>query len=213
MRKICLAVVLSLAPLVPSQAASFSSLAAAVISQASQPSSQPQAVVPDVAPEAPASTMLHFHVAMMGYQEIDETGNFCIDPSRCDTDGFGVADLWIDSATNTISWTFLVSNITTELTGAHIHQGAAGTNGPIVVDFEAERTGELTGENLFDADLAAVVKNPHGYYVNLHNNTYPLGAIRGQLCDPLPNPIPLPAAVWLLGSGLLGLAGVARRKG
>lgn len=27
-----------------------------------------------------------------------------------------------------------------------------------------------------------------------------------------PPPIPLPAAVWLLGSGLLGLAGVARRK-
>jgi hypothetical protein len=24
--------------------------------------------------------------------------------------------------------------------------------------------------------------------------------------------VPLPAAVWLLGSGLLGLAGVARRK-
>lgn len=27
-----------------------------------------------------------------------------------------------------------------------------------------------------------------------------------------PPPVPLPAAVWLLGSGLLGLAGVARRK-
>jgi hypothetical protein len=25
-------------------------------------------------------------------------------------------------------------------------------------------------------------------------------------------PVPLPAAVWLLGSGLLGLTGVARRK-
>jgi hypothetical protein len=27
-----------------------------------------------------------------------------------------------------------------------------------------------------------------------------------------PPPVPLPAAVWLLGSGLLGLTGVARRK-
>jgi hypothetical protein len=27
-----------------------------------------------------------------------------------------------------------------------------------------------------------------------------------------PPPVPLPPAVWLLGSGLLGLAGVARRK-
>jgi hypothetical protein len=27
-----------------------------------------------------------------------------------------------------------------------------------------------------------------------------------------PPPVPLPAAFWLLGSGLLGLAGVARRR-
>ena len=26
------------------------------------------------------------------------------------------------------------------------------------------------------------------------------------------NPVPVPAAVWLFGSGLLGLVGIARRK-
>jgi hypothetical protein len=46
----------------------------------------------------------------------------------------------------------------------------------------------------------------------LHNGEFPGGAIRGQICDPLPNPVPLPAAVWLLGSGLLGLIGVGRRR-
>lgn len=34
--------------------------------------------------------------------------------------------------------------------------------------------------------------------------------LEGQ--DPLAAPVPLPAAAWLLGSGLLGLIGVARRK-
>jgi hypothetical protein len=29
---------------------------------------------------------------------------------------------------------------------------------------------------------------------------------------PVPVPVPVPAAVWLMGSGLLGLAGVARRS-
>jgi hypothetical protein len=27
------------------------------------------------------------------------------------------------------------------------------------------------------------------------------------------NPVPIPAAVWLLGSGLLGLIGIRRRNG
>jgi len=27
-----------------------------------------------------------------------------------------------------------------------------------------------------------------------------------------PNPVPIPAAVWLFGSGLIGLVGIARRK-
>jgi hypothetical protein len=30
--------------------------------------------------------------------------------------------------------------------------------------------------------------------------------------DPGPQVVPVPAAVWLFGSGLLGLVGVARRK-
>ena len=34
----------------------------------------------------------------------------------------------------------------------------------------------------------------------------------GIICEPLAPPVPVPAAVWLFGSGLLGLVGVARRK-
>jgi hypothetical protein len=33
----------------------------------------------------------------------------------------------------------------------------------------------------------------------------------GNLCAPPPT-VPVPAAVWLFGSGLLGLVGVARRR-
>ena len=38
------------------------------------------------------------------------------------------------------------------------------------------------------------------------------GTISGALPDPIPSAVPVPAAVWLFGSGLLGLVGVARRK-
>ena len=36
--------------------------------------------------------------------------------------------------------------------------------------------------------------------------------VLGDPCAAVPNAVPVPAAVWLFGSGLLGLVGVARRK-
>jgi hypothetical protein len=34
----------------------------------------------------------------------------------------------------------------------------------------------------------------------------------GNLMNPTPATVPLPAATWLFGSGLLGLVGMARKK-
>lgn len=155
---------------------------------------------------SPATAAIaHFQVAMTSFQEVSAPNHF----NNGDPDAFGVADLLIDSSTNTIDWQFSVANLTLPLTGAHIHQGVAGTSGPVVVNFNAQ----LNGAGLVDPDLANVIANPKSFYVNLHNADFPGGAIRGQLGDPLPNPVPLPPAAWLFGSGLLGLLGVARRKG
>ena len=101
-----------------------------------------------------------------------------------DPDGFGTATLMIDSATNTVDWDFVVSGIDLPLTGAHIHQAPAGTNGGIIVNFG----GALTGSGLTDADLAAVVADPTNHYVNLHNSAFPGGAIRGQITAAVPEP-------------------------
>jgi hypothetical protein len=77
----------------------------------------------------------------------------------------------------------------------HIHVGAAGINGAIVVTFfelaafpadprndQLERAQRL--RDCVDADpvvLAAIKANPAGYYVNLHNARFPGGFLRGQL--------------------------------
>jgi hypothetical protein len=76
----------------------------------------------------------------------------------------------------------------------HIHVGLAGVNGGIVVPLfelvgmpadernDALEEGKLEGCVPADpAVLAAIVANPAGYYVNLHNSRFPAGAIRGQL--------------------------------
>ena len=36
--------------------------------------------------------------------------------------------------------------------------------------------------------------------------------IEGTIASTAPSAVPVPAAAWLFGSGLLGLVGVARRK-
>lgn len=144
---------------------------------------------------ASQAALVQFVVPLSGSQEFPVPG---------DSDGSGLANLIIDNVANTVSWNFTVNNIALPLTGAHIHQAAAGAAGLVVVNFSSQ----LSGAGLFDADLANVLANPTGYYVNLHNAEFTGGAIRGQLSAP----VPLPAAFWLFGSGLLGLASLARRK-
>jgi hypothetical protein len=72
-------------------------------------------------------------------------------------------------------------------TKAHIHQGAAGIAGPVVVDL---MPAFAPGEAAFEAkscvglspDLAAkLIADPGAYYVNVHTEAHPDGAMRGQL--------------------------------
>ena len=150
------------------------------------------------------AAIVHFQVALTGFQETDGAGTFDLG----DPDGFGVADLIIDTDTDTLEWDIMTANIS-NIEGAHIHKGAFGTNGPVVVNFPG-LSGQVSG--LFDSDLLdAIVTDPLDYYVNIHTCEFPAGAIRGQLGTPL-TVIPVPAAAWLFGSGLLGLLGIARNR-
>ena len=145
------------------------------------------------------AAIVQFNVPLSGNTEF---------PGPGDTDGSGLAAISIDSATNTISWNITTNNITLPITGAHIHQAVTGASGPIVVNFN----GQLSGAGLVDTDLASVLADTQGFYVNIHNDDFPAGAIRGQFCESIPSPVPVPAAVWLFGSGLMGLVGVMRRR-
>lgn len=146
------------------------------------------------------AAFVQFNIPLSGATEV---------PGPGDADGSGLAIIRLDGVTNTINWAITVNNIA-PVTGAHIHQGAIGTAGPIVIDFN----GQLNGSNLVDADVSNVLANPLGFYVNIHNADFPSGAVRGQICPtPIPpTPVPVPAAAWLLGSGLMGFVGFMRRR-
>jgi len=67
----------------------------------------------------------------------------------------------------------------------HIHQGATGVDGPIVVPLFGGAVGSPSPiKGCVDSTkklIKQIAKNPNGFYVNLHTPTLPDGAIRGQL--------------------------------
>jgi hypothetical protein len=67
-------------------------------------------------------------------------------------------------------------------TAAHIHRGAPGVAGDIVVELKAPTDGSSEGCKAISKQLSKNLReHPWRYYVNVHNDPYPDGAIRGQL--------------------------------
>ena len=65
---------------------------------------------------------------------------------------------------------------------AHIHAGAAGKAGDPVVTLKLDPDEYIKGCTAVAPDLAAaLLAKPDDFYVNVHTNELPKGAIRGQL--------------------------------
>ena len=64
---------------------------------------------------------------------------------------------------------------------AHIHKGAKGTSGNIVVALPGSSYQASGCVPASSAILRTIEADPHGYYVNIHSKKYPGGAIRAQL--------------------------------
>jgi hypothetical protein len=95
----------------------------------------------------------------------------------------GTAVLRIRRAAGLICYRLRVANVTLPTAAAHIHKGAAGTNGPVVVPFDAPGAdGTSSGCATAAASLIDdILANRSGYYVNVHTKEHPAGAIRAQL--------------------------------
>ena len=123
--------------------------------------------------------------------------------------GTGFATMNLDDATNLFSWDISWSGLTGNETVMHFHGSALpNQNAGVQVNFGAisgtssPSIGSTTISGAQETDLLAGL-----WYINIHTDAFPGGEIRGQV-----NVVPVPAAVWLFGSGLLGLVGVARGK-
>jgi len=102
-----------------------------------------------------------------------------------DPNGSGTATITVNPGQEEVCWEITVEEITLPATAAHIHIGAAGTAPPnnVVVTLSApDASGFSSGCTTVGRDLALdILQNPENYYVNVHNEPFPTGAIRGQL--------------------------------
>ena len=114
-----------------------------------------------------------FTVDLTGEAEVNAQGV----PNQGDLDGSGTARLTINPGLGEVCWTIEVAGVA-PITAAHIHIAPTTAPGPVVVPLNPY-TGGCTA---IDRDLAlAIILDPSGYYVNVHNDPYPAGALRGQL--------------------------------
>lgn len=122
----------------------------------------------------------------------DEGGSFTAELSgakevcegdTCGGDGTGTAQVEINSDRNEVCYDMSLSGVES-VTAAHIHRGAEGEAGPVVINLEydgGDTGGEACVDGIDESDLEQVSENPADHYVNVHSERYPDGAVRGQL--------------------------------
>jgi CHRD domain len=100
-----------------------------------------------------------------------------------DLDGTGTAWIRLQAGEAKLCFKLAVQNILLPATGAHVHLGATGINGPIVVPLTPpDATGMSQGcVNVSRTLVGQILANPAGYYANVHTTDFPAGAIRGAL--------------------------------
>ena len=114
-----------------------------------------------------------------------------------------------DDVTKFLNYSITWMNLTSAVNNMHFHVGPVGTPGGVDLGIPGPWSSPQVGLNipLNPSQEANLLSG--NWYVNVHTLDFGGGEIRGQV---LVNPVPVPAAMWLFGSGLLGLVGLARLK-
>ena len=98
------------------------------------------------------------------------------------SDAKGVAIVEVTPTLDSIMTTCLVDGLSGTITGAHLHEAAAGADGGVIINLSAGITGNLVTSvsSLFTSSMlkAALTGN---VYINIHTTLNPAGETRGQL--------------------------------
>jgi hypothetical protein len=120
-----------------------------------------------------AGDVASYNVDMNGANEV---------PGPGDADGTGEAALDLGTVSNEVCVNDLTLDNIDQATAMHIHRGASGVAGPIVVDLTPAIDDPYCAV-IDPALMAELITTPECFYLNVHTTLFPNGAIRGQLVD------------------------------
>jgi hypothetical protein len=107
-------------------------------------------------------------------------------PGPGDPDASGTAFITLNQGQGEVCFDLSWAGIDGTVTAAHIHIGSATVAGDVVVGLFA---GAFAGTDSASGCVSSVSKelikairhDPASYYVNIHSDVFPAGAVRGQL--------------------------------
>ncbi len=120
-------------------------------------------------------------VSLSGSEEVPQPG---------DPNGKGSGTVSLYPSTNNPTGNNVCYDLKLQAIGApvaaHIHEGADGVSGDVVVGLDIEgatrKGNRLSNCVTVDQEIVdEILAGPGGYYVNVHTAEFPGGAIRGQL--------------------------------
>ena len=116
--------------------------------------------------------------AAMGPVQVNITGAEEVPPATTSATGSGSVTVGEDKS---VSGSFKLQNAA-HITAAHIHAGAAGKNGPVIIPLQKSADNDWAvppGAKLTDAQYESYKAGE--LYVNFHSAKYKGGEIRGQI--------------------------------
>ncbi|NNN07690.1 MAG: CHRD domain-containing protein [Acidimicrobiaceae bacterium] len=133
-------------------------------------------VIPVVAQAAPKSTTTTF--------KVDATGKGVTGGMGIKTNALAKGTISINTKTDEVCYSIATSGLK-NITMAHIHRGAKGVDGFVVVTFNIAKFNPMTMAStcvkVAPAVAKEIVAHPASYYFNVHTAAFPAGAVRAQL--------------------------------
>lgn len=108
-----------------------------------------------------------------------------VPPNATTGTGFGVVSISPDETRILVSLSW--SGLSGDATMGHIHQAAAGANGPVIFNLSpaAATAGSVIDQQFTPSGAQLATGKANGWYFNIHTGANPGGEIRGQIIERL----------------------------